>query len=188
MNFNLRCTWLAPVLLSTFVLTSTAVFAAGGHQGGHGQVEFGEPGKASEARRTVEVVMGDVYYEPQEIAVVADETVRFVIRNEGTIVHEFNIGTPRMHADHQKEMQMMVDHGVLEVSKINRHMMKMDMGNGQTMEHDDPNSVLLEPGESAEIVWKFATQMELEFACNVPGHYDAGMAGMFDFVKKLAAR
>jgi uncharacterized cupredoxin-like copper-binding protein len=188
MNFNLRCTGLASVLLSTSVLISTAVFAAGSHQGGHGHIEFGEPGKASEASRTVDVVMGDVYYEPERIDVVAGETVRFTIRNEGTIVHEFNIGTPHMHAEHQKEMQMMVDHGVLEASKINRHMMKMDMGNGHTMEHDDPNSVLLEPGESAEIVWKFAKPMDLEFACNVPGHYDAGMAGMFDFVKKLAAR
>ena len=66
--------------------------------------------------------------------------------------------------------------------------MKMDMGNGQTMEHDDPNSVLLEPGAQAEIIWKFTKPMDLEFACNVPGHYDSGMAGLFNFVTKLAAK
>ena len=76
----------------------------------------------------------------------------------------------------------------LEADKINRDMMKMTMADGTTMEHDDPNSALLEPKETAEIVWKFATPMALEFACNIPGHYDAGMAGSFRFVEKLALK
>lgn len=132
--------------------------------------------------------MGDVYYEPTSISVLQGETVRFVVRNEGSIVHEFNIGTPHMHAEHQKHMQMMLDHGVIKGDRLDRSLMKMDMGTGHSMAHDDPNSVLLEPGESAEIVWKFAAPTGLEFACNVPGHYDAGMAGSFDFVEKLASR
>ena len=92
-------------------------------------------------------------------------------------MHEFNIGTPAMHKGHQKEMMMMVDHGVLEADKINHDKMKMDMGGGKTMEHNDPNSALLEPGKSKEIVWKFSKAGTFEFACNVPGHYDAGMVG-----------
>ena len=76
---------------------------------------------------------------------------------------------------------MMVEHGVLEADRINHERMKMDMGGGKTMEHDDPNSVLLEPGKSGEIIWKFTKATELEFACNVPGHYDAGMMGRFHF-------
>ncbi len=103
-------------------------------------------------------------------------------------MHEFNIGTPQMHEAHQEEMQMMVEHGVLEANKINHEMMKMDMGNGHTMEHDDPNSLLLEPGKSGEIVWKFSEEINLEFACNVPGHYDVGMAGQFNFLEKSASR
>src|SRR3546814_20785077 len=91
-------------------------------------------------------------------------------------VHEFNIGTPAMHAAHQEEMMMMVEHGALEPDKINRNLMKMDMGGGKTMEHNDPNSVLLEPGGSSEIVWTFTKTAELEFACTVPGHYASGMA------------
>ena len=51
------------------------------------------------------------------------------------------------------------------------------MGGGKTMEHNDPNSVLLEPKKSAEIIWKFDTDASLEFACNVPGHYETGMVG-----------
>ena len=76
---------------------------------------------------------------------------------------------------------MMMEHGVLEADKINRDMMKMDMGNGKTMEHNDPNSVLLEPKETAEVIWKFSDDAELEFACNVPGHYASGMMGEVHF-------
>jgi len=34
---------------------------------------------------------------------------------------------------------------------------------------------LLEPNQSAEIIWKFNMNSDLEAACNVPGHYEAGM-------------
>ena len=159
--------------------------AGGSHKGGHAHYEFGAPGNADEVDRTIEVALEDVYFEPESISVKAGETVRFVLTNNGELVHEFNIGTPQMHAEHQEEMQMMVDHGVLEADKINFEMMKMEMEDGHTMEHDDPNSALLEPKAKGEIIWKFDKAMELEFACNIPGHYDAGMAGAFEFVEKL---
>jgi uncharacterized cupredoxin-like copper-binding protein len=88
-------------------------------------------------------------------------------------------GTAAMHARHQKEMAMMFEHGAVGVDKIHHEKMNMDMGGGRTMKHDDPNSVLLEPGKSAEVIWKFSTNAKLEFACNVPGHYEAGMVGRF---------
>lgn len=44
-----------------------------------------------------------------------------------------------------------------------------------------PNSVLLEPGQSEEIVWRFSKKGNIEFACNVPGHYQAGMYGDVNF-------
>ncbi|MEQ8397317.1 cupredoxin family protein [Thalassobaculum sp.] len=140
-------------------------------------MDFGKPAAAANATRTINVVMKDNLYQPETISVQAGETIRFVISNKGEFVHEFNIGTPAMHAKHQEEMMMMVEHGALEPDKINRDKMKMDMGNGKTMEHNDPNSTLLEPGQSAEIVWTFTKAGNLEFACNVPGHYDAGMVG-----------
>jgi uncharacterized cupredoxin-like copper-binding protein len=150
--------------------------AAGSHGHGHAS-DIGKPGNAAEASRTVTVTMTDNRFAPERIAVKKGETVRFVLKNEGKFVHEFNIGTAAMHARHQKEMAMMVEHGALEVDKINHDRMKMDMGGGVTMEHNDPNSVLLEPGKSAELVWTFATDTRLEFACNVPGHYESGMTG-----------
>jgi len=170
------------------VLPAAALAAgdhAGGHHGdGHGEhmsMSIGEPGKAAEADRTVEITMHDNYYEPETIAVKAGETVRFRISNQGTLVHEFSIGTPEGHQAHAPEMQMMVDHGVLLSDRIDREAakhMQATMGHGM---HDEPNSALLEPGKTAELVWTFPadSDVSLEFACNVPGHYEAGMAGDF---------
>ena len=167
-------------------LAASHAFAAGNHSGGHDNFEFGAPGDPAAVSRTIQVALEDTYFEPETIQIKAGETIRFVLKNNGQLVHEFNIGTAAMHAEHQEEMEMMVDHGVLESDKINHQMMKMEMADGTTMEQDDPNSALLEPGQEAEIVWTFTKPMELEFACNIPGHYDAGMAGTFTFVEKLA--
>ena len=177
-----------PLIALTLPFASTAALAAGEHSGGHAHYEFGAPGKPEEVNRTIRVALEDVYFEPEKIDVKAGETIRFILTNNGELVHEFNIGTPHMHAEHQEEMQMMVDHGVLGADKINHEMMTMEMADGTMMDHDDPNSVLLEPKETAEIVWTFANPMDLEFACNIPGHYDAGMAGTFTFVEKVALR
>ena len=174
---------LSKLVVSALAMSiSVTALGAGAHGGGHGQdAKNGEPGKASDASRSITVEMYDNYYEPEAIEVTPGETVRFVVENKGNLVHEFNIGTPDMHEAHQKEMMMMVEHGIIQGGKLNHDMMEMDMGNGQTMKHDDPNSVLLEPGESKEVVWKFSDKGNIEFACNVPGHYQAGMYGEVNF-------
>ncbi|MNL78605.1 hypothetical protein D3C87_2050360 [compost metagenome] len=60
-------------------------------------------------------------------------------------------------------------------------MKEMDHGSmpgmDHAMKHDDPNSVLVEPGKTAELTWIFTKATRLEFACNIPGHYQAGMVG-----------
>ena len=43
------------------------------------------------------------------------------------------------------------------------------------MSHAHANSLLLEPDKKGEIIWKFSSNGKLEIACNVPGHYQAGM-------------
>ena len=123
--------------------------------------------------------MYDNYYEPADIKVKAGETVKFVVLNKGQLVHEFNIGTAKMLMDHAPEMQMMVDHGVLEADRINHEAakaMQKSMGHGM---HKMENAVLLEPGKKGTVVWKFPKQATIEFGCTVPGHYDAGMVGNF---------
>lgn len=171
MNNHLRTRVLGAFALA--FIASTPAFAGAGHGSG----STGEPGTAAQVTKTINIIMRDNFYEPESISVKEGQTVRFVITNKGEFVHEFNIGTAEMHAEHQKEMMMMVEHGVIDGDKINHELMKMDMGNGKTMQHDDPNSVLLEPGTTAEIIWTFPEHADLEFACNVPGHYASGMAG-----------
>jgi uncharacterized cupredoxin-like copper-binding protein len=179
---SLVCNSLVTAILALTLSVATGALAAGKHSGGHGhthggEAKIGKPGKNSEVTRTITVTMTDNRYSPEKIEVKKGETIRFVVENKGEFVHEFNIGTAKMHMAHQKEMMMMVEHGVLEPDKINHARMKMDMGGGKTMEHNDPNSALLEPNKTKEIIWKFNTDAELEFACNVPGHYESGMVG-----------
>lgn len=45
----------------------------------------------------------------------------------------------------------------------------------QAMKHADPNAVTLAPGESARLAWRFLGNDEVVFACNIPGHVEAGM-------------
>ncbi|MBL4665961.1 MAG: cupredoxin domain-containing protein [Sneathiella sp.] len=172
----------AITFVAALAFGASSAMAGGTHGSDNGaKTLIGEAGNVSEVTRTIEIKMYDSYFEPENIEIKEGETVRFIVKNEGEFVHEFNIGTASMHAGHQQEMMMMVEHGALEADKINHNMMKMDMGNGKIMEHNDPNSVLLEPTKSAEIIWKFSKKSKLEFACNVPGHYESGMVGNVRF-------
>ena len=167
-------------LFSLIILPSLALAAGDGHDHGH-LAAIGAPGDAASADRSIEIVMYDNYYEPEEISVADGETVTFVVRNEGSFVHEFGIATHHMHEEHRPHMAMLVEHGVIEPDRINREAMEMDMGDGHSMKHEDPNSVLVEPGQTVELTWTFKQAKDLEFACNVPGHYESGMVGPFLF-------
>ena len=147
-----------------------------------GHAEFGQPAPAASATRTVEINMTDIAFAPTSLDVKAGETVRFVLVNKGQLLHEFNLGDAAMHAAHQKEMLQMQQSGMLTPTGMGRGGMDhSSMGHGSMdmpgMKHDDPNSVLVEPGKTAELTWTFARSDNLEFACNVPGHYQAGMVG-----------
>ena len=172
----------AVVLLSGAVTIGTNISAFA--DVGHGPA-IGKPGTAAQASRTIKIVMKDNLYEPASISVKAGETVRFVVVNAGDFLHEFNLGTAAMHAEHQKHMAMMVEHGMLTATELldpaEMDHSKMSGMSMEDMTHDDPNSVLVEPGQTAELVWTFDQPVDLEFACNIPGHYEAGMAGPIEF-------
>ena len=119
------------------------------------QKPWGIAGDAKDARRTIEVAMGDdMRFTPDRIAVKRGETVRFVVRNRGQQLHEYVIGT-------KKELDA---HAAL--------MMKFP-----GMEHDEPYMAHVAAGKSGEIVWKFNRAGEFDFACLIAGHYQAGMVG-----------
>lgn len=119
------------------------------------QKPWGIAGDAKAARRTVEIRMLDsMRFEPDRIDVKQGETVRFVVKNAGGLLHELVIGT-------KEELDA---HAAL--------MLKFP-----EMEHDEPYMVHVAPGKTGRLVWNFNRAGEFDFACLVAGHYQAGMIG-----------
>lgn len=181
------------VCVSVMGLTISAAAMAGatdgpqhGHdqqaQGGHAhETDFGRPGSAHDVHRTIDLTLGDISFDREEIVVEEGETVRFVLRNQGRLLHEFNIGTPHMHEEHQREMLEMFEHGMMTATGAMHQMNEMDHSKMGGMTHDDPNAVLVDPGQTRELIWTFKKTARLEFACNIPGHYESGMFGPIRF-------
>lgn len=127
------------------------------------QQDWGIAGEARDARRSIAVGMADdMRFTPNRIEVRLAETVRFVVRNGGKLMHEFVIGTK---AENAKHAEMMVKF--------------------PNMEHDEPYMAHVQPGKTGEIVWTFNRAGEFEFACLIAGHYQAGMVGT---IKVAAAK
>lgn len=119
------------------------------------QKPWGIAGDAKAVRRTIEVRMTDAMrFVPGRIEVREGETVRFVIRNEGKMLHEMVIGT-------KKELD---EHAAL-------------MAKFPGMEHDEPYMAHVAAGKTGGITWTFNRAGEFQFACLIAGHYQAGMVG-----------
>lgn len=118
------------------------------------QKPWGIAGDARHAR-TIEITMSDAMrFAPDRIEVKQGETVRFVVRNTGGVLHEMVIGTPA-------ELQA---HAAL-------------MKRFPNMEHDEPYMSHVPAGQQGEMVWNFNRAGSFQFACLVPGHFEAGMVG-----------
>ena len=138
-------------------------------------MKIGTKGKESEINRVIVVKMFDNYYEPNSFDISRGETIKFKVINSGELVHEFNIANAMMHKKHMPEMQKMVDNEILLPDSIDKDKMKKMAKLDKSMGHSHSNSVLLEPNQTGEIIWKFVDAVNIEIACNVPGHYEAGM-------------
>lgn len=126
--------------------------------GGEEEVAFGEPAMASMATRTITVTIVDTEYDLKDLKVKDGEVIRFIIVNKDETEHEFTLGTKEMNAADRMKMEKQMD-------------------NDESMEMHEPNAVSLGDLETKELVWKFKGPGKIEFACNVPGHYEAGMMG-----------
>ena len=168
---NLKSIFSISILLAA--LSTSLAHAAGEHSGGHA----GEPGKASDVTRVIKVLMYDNYFEPSSFQVQSGETIKFEVENVGELVHEFNIANPKMHIQHQSEMQKMVEMEILLADSIDKNKMKKMSEKDHSLGHAHSNSLMLEPKETGEIIWKFSKDINLEMACNIPGHYESGMVG-----------
>lgn len=145
-------------LIATVVLSATAWAGAG--PAGHKDEKFstGEPGSTKSPARTVLITTregdGKMMFIPDHVKVRRGEQIKFVIRNNGDLEHEFVLGTTAENLRHAKAMMK-----------------------NPGMEHDDPNATSIEPKKVQELVWKFTKAGTFEYACLIPGHREAGMIG-----------
>ena len=138
-------------------------------------MKIGSKGNVADVTRVIKVVMYDNYYEPSSFQIKEGETIKFEVENAGMLVHEFNIANKMMHMRHQPEMIKMAENGILLAFSIDKEKMKKMAKMDKSMGHSHSNSVLLEPKQKGDIIWKFDNAVNIEVACNVPGHYQAGM-------------
>ena len=138
---------------------------------------IGEKGDPNKVDRVVNIKMYDNYYEPNVVKIKKGETIKFIVENLGELVHEYNIGTKEMHVKHQPEMQKLIDHEIILGDKIDKVKMKKMSKMDHSLGHSHANSVMLEPKKTGELIWKFSKDINLEMACNIPGHYETGMVG-----------
>jgi len=145
-------------LISAFAAAAllATIGLAAAHEGEH--FSAGVPGNAKKPARTVTVVMSDdegaMKFTPDRLEVKKGEQVRFVIQNKGALKHEFMLASVKDNDKHAEMMKKFPD-----------------------MEHDDPNAKSVDPGKTAEMVWRFTKTGTFEFACLIPGHREAGMHG-----------
>lgn len=124
------------------------------------QKPWGIAGDAPVVTRRIEIRMGDnMRFAPEHIEVTQGETIRFVHFNDGKVMHEFVLGTADELAEHAELMKRFPD-----------------------MEHDEPYMAHVPPGETGEIIWHFNQPGDFDFACLLPGHFEAGMVGKIKVV------
>jgi uncharacterized cupredoxin-like copper-binding protein len=116
---------------------------------------WGREGDPRKAVRTIAIDMSDAMrFAPSEVRVKAGETVRFVARNKGKLMHEMVIGTKE---ELEKHAELMRKH--------------------PAMEHDEPYMAHVKPGGKEEIAWTFSKPGTFMYGCLIPGHWEAGMKG-----------
>lgn len=154
------------ILAVLFTLWSAGSLAAPGHQ-----VES-QPDEGN-VDRVIRIEASEMMFGPEALAIAPGETVKFEILNTGALEHEFVIGDRAAQEEHRRMMREMEGHG----------------GHGGHGDHDMAEgehgghmpAVTIAPGETATLVWTApGATGQLEYACNIPGHYEAGMVGKID--------
>ena len=148
----------------------SGALADAGH--GHDMAAGGRPGLAADVDRTVRIDATDIAFDRQTIEVRAGETIRFVVTNSGRLVHDFTLGDAATQRAHREEMAEMKAPGAGHDHPGDHH------------GHVEANAIVLNPGDAKELIWTFAQATDFEFACNLPGHYEAGMMGHIEIAPR----
>lgn len=107
------------------------------------------------SRRTVDVTMSDIAFQPATLAVARGETVTFRFTNAGQLAHDAFVGDAAAQQEHEREMSA-------EPS-----------GHAHGAGHD--GAVTVQPGKTGELTHAFGEAGTFEIGCHQPGHYAAGM-------------
>ena len=154
--------WIASIA-ALAVIASGAALAHSGTQGKKAaydyskseETPFGIAADPRHAKRTIRMEMSDTMrFNPAAITVKQGDTVRFVAKNTGKLMHEMVLGTRKVLEEHAEMMK--------------KH---------PEMEHDEPHMLHVAPGTAGEMGWRFTKAGEFYYGCLVPGHFEAGMVG-----------
>jgi len=115
--------------------------------------DFGRAGDPKKVTRTIQVGMDDtMHFTPGDLVLKRGDTIKFVVRNDGKIMHEMVIGSLKELKEHAEVMRKFPN-----------------------MEHDEPYMAHVAPGKNDELLWQFTRAGEFFYACLIPGHLEAGM-------------
>jgi len=157
--------------LLAVTLTATSALALAHGEAAHAKKEmpmmmeqkpWGIGGNPKSVTRTISVSMTDTMrFTPEKIDVKQGDTLKFVLKNDGKVMHEFVIGTKKDLDEHAAMMMKFPN-----------------------MEHDAPYMAHVAPGKTGTIVWTFNKAGTFDFACLIAGHYQAGMVGKITVAAK----
>lgn len=119
-----------------------------------GMSEVGMPAKGAKPDKVVHVILTDdmkINFK-KDVKIEPNDVVQFVVMNAGKIDHEFSIGSAQEQLKHREMMKNMGSHA-----------------------HDSGSTVTVKPGKAKQLLWHFHGDNNVEFACNIPGHAEAGM-------------
>ncbi|MCC5516473.1 copper-resistant cuproprotein CopI [Vibrio splendidus] len=119
-----------------------------------GMSEVGMPATGAKPDKVVHVLLSDdmkITFK-NKVDIEPNDVVQFVVMNTGKIDHEFSIGSASEQLEHREMMKNMGNHA-----------------------HDSGSTVTVKPGKAKQILWHFHGDNNVEFACNIPGHAEAGM-------------
>ncbi|WP_417422503.1 cupredoxin domain-containing protein [Halomonas sp.] len=154
--------------LSLSLLTSFAWAAPGQGSGDNGLTE-------ADVDRTISLEAGDMWFDPEALEMAAGEVVKFEVTNTGNLEHEFVIGSKEAQEEHRQMLLNMANGGGHDMSN-------MSHGDGHDMASMNMAGITIAPGETGTLLWSVPDNVnELEYACNIPGHYESGMYGNFTF-------
>jgi uncharacterized cupredoxin-like copper-binding protein len=129
---------------------------------GHGSHDshassVGEPSQRAAANKVIKVEATDdmKFNFSENLDIKEGEVITFVVTNNGDMRHEFSIGSNEEQKAHREMMRKMPN-----------------------MKHEDGNTITVEAGQTKELTWKFKGNEKVVMACNIPGHFEAGMHAM----------